>query len=170
MGRIRTFNKVTFTEHYGERHWKNRILKFKPPVSQNCKNKQGIGYRVSLRKDGKHKDFLVARLIATTFLDNLIDTDIIVNHKDGNRLNNKVGNLEWMSRADNIKYGFMNNQYSNTQKQVSLLKDNKMFDFSSMSEASKFLNRNVGYISSCLSRNKMEVTDINGDTYKIILK
>lgn len=75
-----------------------------------------------------------------------------------------------MSRADNIKYGFMNNQYSNTQKQVSLLKDNKMFDFSSMSEASKFLNRNVGYISSCLSRNKMEVTDINGDTYKIILK
>lgn len=62
-------------------------------------------------KDGKPKDFLVARLIATTFLEDLLETKMTVNHKDGNRLNNNVENLEWLSLADNIKYGFQYNQY-----------------------------------------------------------
>jgi hypothetical protein len=109
-GKIRTHNKVTYTKRHGERHWKDRILKFKPS-NPTRKSKQGVGYRVTLWKDGKPKDFLVARLIATTFLENLIETKMTVNHKDGNRLNNNVENLEWLSLGDNIRYGFQYNQY-----------------------------------------------------------
>ena len=29
LGNVRTYNKITFTERHGERHWKNRILKQK---------------------------------------------------------------------------------------------------------------------------------------------
>jgi hypothetical protein len=81
-GRIRTFNKVTYTERHGYRHWKNRILKYKPSEIGKHTGKQGSGYRVTLWKDGKSKDFLVARLIATTFLEDLINTDMTVNHKN----------------------------------------------------------------------------------------
>ena len=110
LGRIRTHNKITYTELHGERHWKDRILKFKPSAPK------GIGYRISLWKDGKSKDYLVARLIATTFLEDLINTDMTVNHKNGNRLDNRIENLEWLSRADNIRYGFQNGQYPFARK------------------------------------------------------
>ena len=55
---------------------------------------QGTGYRVDLWKDGKPKTFLVCRLVATTFLEDLIDTNMTVNHKDGNRFNNCIDNME----------------------------------------------------------------------------
>lgn len=110
LGRIRTYNKVTYTKKHGIRHWKDRILKFKPSLPTK-RTKKGIGYRITLWRDGKPKDFLVARLIATTFLENLIDTKMTVNHKNGNRLDNRVENLEWLSREDNIRYGFEHNQY-----------------------------------------------------------
>lgn len=111
LGRIRTHNKITYTKKHGYRHWKDKIMKFKPSTYGNKSTKQGIGYRITLWKDGKSKDFLVARIIATTFLENLIETKMTVNHKNGNRLDNRVSNLEWLSRKDNIRYGFENGQY-----------------------------------------------------------
>ena len=82
LGRIRTYNKVTYTKMHGERHWKDRILSFKPSTSSRKNINQGMGYRVDLWKDGKPKTLLVARLVATTFLENLIDTKMTVNHKN----------------------------------------------------------------------------------------
>lgn len=153
LGRVRTYNKISFTKMHGERHWKNRILKFKPFTSSKNPIKQGTGYRVDLWKDGKQKTFLVARLVATTFLEDLIDTDMTVNHKDGNRLNNKVENLEWVSRADNIRYGFEHNQYK-TQKNITLYNETEELNFRSLSQANIFLNRNKGYLSNCIINNK----------------
>lgn len=116
LGRIRTHNKITYTKKHGYRHWKDRILCFKPSTTWNQKSKQGMGYRVDLWKNGKPKTLLVARLIATTFIEDLIDTKMTVNHKNGNRLDNRVENLEWLSRADNIRYGFQNGQYPFAKK------------------------------------------------------
>lgn len=159
IGRIRTYNKVTYTEKHGARTWKNRILK--PKIS-----KKDNYSRVELWEDGNHKTILVHRLVASTFLENMIDTKMTVNHIDGNKLNNRIDNLEWVSRADNIRYGFDNGQYSNSKKCDLIDVDGKRISFRSISKASEFLERNKGYISMCLKDNK-RITNSKGIEYKV---
>lgn len=63
------------------------------------------GYEyVSLSKNGERKNYMVHRLVAETFLDNP-DNLSCVNHKDENKLNNNVDNLEWCNAKYNINYG-----------------------------------------------------------------
>ena len=62
---------------------------------------------VVLSKDGSKKGFLVHRLVAEAFIpnpDNLPE----VNHKDRDRSNNKVANLEWISSEDNKAHAHIN--------------------------------------------------------------
>ena len=64
LGRIRTHNKVTYTKKHGIRKWNDRVLKQK-----KTKSKYGrCDYRIELWQNGKHKTFLVSRIIAFTFL------------------------------------------------------------------------------------------------------
>ena len=63
------------------------------------------GYlRVGLTKDGKQKKYLVHRLVAIAFLDNPKNLPD-VNHKNECKTDNRLINLEWMSRRDNMNYG-----------------------------------------------------------------
>lgn len=57
-------------------------------------------YRVSLSKNGVVKRHFVHRLVAAAFL-SPIDGKNIVNHIDGNPLNNNVENLEWCTYSEN---------------------------------------------------------------------
>lgn len=157
-GRVRTHNKTTYTKRHGIRHWKNRILKYK---GKNYKT----GYRVSLWKNGKCKDYLVARLVLSTFTNVDINTDLTVNHKDGNRFNNILDNLEWLTRADNIRYGFEHNQYR--QDKTILYNNDEKYIFRSKSKADEFLNRTNGYICDCIKRNKKAISKINNTEYSI---
>lgn len=50
-------------------------------------------YRVRLFNNGKSKRFSIHRLVATTFINNKHNKSVI-NHKDSNRINNTVKNLE----------------------------------------------------------------------------
>lgn len=58
-------------------------------------------YRLS--KDNKKKMFYAHRLVAEHFLSNP-DNLPVVNHKDGNKLNNNVNNLEWVSYSENTSH------------------------------------------------------------------
>lgn len=61
------------------------------------------GYqRVALCKDKTIKTVSVHRLVAEAFIPNPNGYDT-VDHIDGNKLNNNVNNLQWISRADNIR-------------------------------------------------------------------
>jgi len=60
---------------------------------------------VALRKYGKDKTLTVHRLIAIAFLNNPDDKPE-VNHLDGNKKNNKLYNLEWVTKSENIKHAF----------------------------------------------------------------
>jgi hypothetical protein len=65
------------------------------------------GYElVKLCKDGIVKSYSVHRLVALSFLGKSELPE--VNHKDGNKLNNTLGNLEWVSSSDNQKHAFIN--------------------------------------------------------------
>ncbi len=64
------------------------------------------GYRrVILSSNGIAKKHFVHRLISFTFL-NPVKGKEIVNHKDGNKLNNRVDNLEWCTMSENTKHAF----------------------------------------------------------------
>ena len=54
------------------------------------------------------KQQLVHRLVAEAFLENP-DKLPMVNHKDSDKTNNKLENLEWISHADNITHSWKNN-------------------------------------------------------------
>ena len=164
LGRIKSVDgKKTFSKLHGERVWKERILKPK-----SCRDFNICGYRVSLWKDGKHKDYLVARLVCATWHENLIDTKMTVNHKDGNRLNNKIENLEWLSLSDNIRHGFENNLYKQDRTILISQKSGEKFEFRSKSLASKFLKRNSGYISNTIQKGKNIAENAGGEKFEII--
>lgn len=63
-------------------------------------NGSGYLYVTKVFSDKKKKHYYVHRLVAMTFLDNP-DNLPEVNHKDGNKRNNTVRNLEWCTRRDN---------------------------------------------------------------------
>ena len=52
--------------------------------------------------------FRIHKAVAETFIDNPNNLPI-VNHKDGNKLNNYVDNLEWCTNAQNIRHAYDNN-------------------------------------------------------------
>lgn len=68
--------------------------------------KQKSSYRYAMIEiDGKSCNRRVHRLVAQHFLPNP-DNMKEVNHKDGNKDNNHVSNLEWCTRSHNVKHSF----------------------------------------------------------------
>jgi hypothetical protein len=155
LGRIRTATtKTSYTKRHGERHWQQRILKYK---SKN-ENTYKTGYRVDLWKNGKPKTYLVARLVASAFIKNeLSNNKLTINHIDGNRLNNKIENLEWCSISDNIKKGFETGLYS-CQKKIKIINKitNEENIYRSLSLASQSIGFNNGYLSCQIKRGNYE--------------
>lgn len=82
--------------------WSKNRNKFLSPNP----NKQGY-LKVSLWKDGKSTTKPIHRLVAETFIPNPNNFSQ-VNHKDENKLNNSVENLEWCSEDYNTNYGTRN--------------------------------------------------------------
>lgn len=94
---VSNLGRVKSTQYF---HGTNeRILK---PISTHN------GYfRVHLRKDGKLKTFKIHRLVAEAFIPNP-DNLPQINHKDEDKTNNRVDNLEWCSARYNCNYGGRN--------------------------------------------------------------
>lgn len=59
---------------------------------------------VALRKDGKSHYKTVHRIVCEAFIGPPPSDSHYVNHKDGNRTNNAVENLEWVTPAENIQH------------------------------------------------------------------
>jgi len=69
-------------------------------------SKRPDGYfAVTLRKDGKGYAKLLHRLVAEAFIPNPYNKQQI-NHKNGNKADNRVSNLEWATQSENQKHRF----------------------------------------------------------------
>lgn len=98
LGRVKSLNY--------ERTGKEKIMKLQ---KQNC------GYIcVYLSKNKEHKNLLVHRLVAKAFIQNPNNLPC-VNHKDEDKTNNCVDNLEWCDYAYNSNYGTKNKRMFNNR-------------------------------------------------------
>lgn len=105
----------------------------------------GVGYkRVQLWRDGfGGKKEYVHRLVADAFLPRRNDRGE-VNHKDGNRSNNAVGNLEWVTSSENTKHAVYSGAlcaWGNKAKPIEArnLTTGERIEFATISEAERAL-------------------------------
>ena len=108
-------------------------------------------YHIELLKDGKSKMFLVHRLVAEAFIPKSDKRLNIVNHKDLNKKNNCVENLEWCDYSYNVKHFIenikkkkgndytVNSKNNDTFRKIIRMEDSKIF------ENSIYLKHNFGY-------------------------
>ena len=118
--------------------------------------KKNDGYlRINLYKNKNVKHFYIHRLVAHMFLSNFYFEGAEVNHKDENKENNCIDNLEWCTTSININHGTRNEKsgkkggktrskkvigYSLTETKVIILQSAKQ---------GKNLGFDPGHISDC---------------------
>lgn len=99
FGRVYSVDRVVSVKDNGRMY--DKPLKGKQ-IKQSVHTK---GYKiVSLTKDGKTKTVFVHRIVAEAFIPNTENLPM-VNHKDEDKTNNFVENLEWCSASYNRTYG-----------------------------------------------------------------
>lgn len=98
-GRVRTL-KHRIVRNNG------RVLDIPQREIKGSKDTKGY-YQVELKKEGKRNIKFVHRLVAETFIENN-ENKQQVNHKDGNKENNDVSNLEWVTCKENIHHAWKN--------------------------------------------------------------
>ena len=107
---------------------------------------------VQLSKNGVIKTFSIHRLVAEAFIPNPHNYSII-NHKDENKLNNVVSNLEWCSQQYNINYGNSLKQRAESHKKsvIAFNSEHKLgIYFHSVTDAAVYFNGHKSNISLAL--------------------
>lgn len=116
------------------------------------------GYALlNLHKDGKQLTVQVHRVVALHFLERT-SFELIVHHIDEDRLNNKVENLEWVSRSFNTLYGDSPKKIANSKKKsiIQLTLQNEVVKiWESAKEVEDTLGFNKGHLGEvCSGKHK----------------
>lgn len=130
-GRVRSLNKLINTgiKHSEQRLRKGKVLK---------PNLKRSGYlSVDLSKDNKVKTTLMHRIVATAFIPNY-DNKPQVNHKNGNKTDNRADNLEWATRSENQTHRFQALGQIGKRKPVKCLQTGEVHG--SSKQAAEWLN------------------------------
>lgn len=105
-GKIKFLSKKIIDTNGNERIYKEKI-KDKFAINSS-------GYKkISYYNDGEFKNYYLHRLIAMAFIPNP-ENKPFVNHKDGNKLNNNIDNLEWCTHSENIIHAYKNHLKEDT--------------------------------------------------------
>lgn len=125
------------------------------------------GYQfVALSENGTVTQKLLHRIVATAFLPNPLNK-AYVNHKDGNKVNNHVDNLEWVTPTENAQHAILtgltnmksgDNPYS---RSVTVERDGIKKQFETQREAAQFIGAKEVTLSASRKYNRI----LNG--YKI---
>lgn len=103
-GRIRRSGKPTRIKN----HPYNKIRVYKKSIKKIFLNSAGY-YRVNISTGSYDRHVLVHRLIAEAFIPNPLNKKT-VNHKNFNRKDNRVENLEWMTNSEQSYHAYRSNR------------------------------------------------------------
>lgn len=111
------------------------------------------GYRqVGLSKDGKNKRSRIHRLVALAFIENPLNKSD-VNHKDSDRSNNTLANLEWNTSSENSRHSHRTGSaipdYAHRYVFVYDKDDNFVKGFSSVKSACRWLGVSLMSLNGC---------------------
>lgn len=155
IGRVRSIDRLQTRSDGKTYHLKGKLMKLtaskgrgedKPYLLVNLRQKELSG-------KGKSNLILVHRLVAETFIENPKNLPC-VNHKDGNKQNNNVSNLEWSTFGDNNIHALKNElrqPRGNKIAQINPITKDVIAVFKSSCEASRETNISLGMISHCLN-------------------
>ena len=126
----------------------------------------GKGYRNVMLFNNGRKMLYVHRLVAEAFIEKVEGKDF-VNHKDGNKSNNNVDNLEWCNRSENMLHANsigLCNQYDrngnkNPATKIVLDISTGVF-YETMKEAANLYKISVGFLSSMLNNKIVNKTNL----------
>jgi hypothetical protein len=91
-----------------------RVAFFSETILKQGLNHKGYS-RVFLSKESNKSTRTVHRLVAEAFIPNP-EKKATVNHKDLNKQNNSVDNLEWLTNKENMQHAFKNGVYNERNK------------------------------------------------------
>ena len=134
------------------------------------------GYRCYyLNIDGKSKTFFAHRLVAETFIPNNDPKKDCVNHIDGNKLNNHITNLEWVSKVENNRHA-REVLHVSRKKKVYCYNKNKQLvcTYESLNEAAAMTGFAINSIADCAISEKKALCHgyfwsyVDDNTFEII--
>lgn len=135
------------------------------------------GYlKTRLSKDGSQKKFFIHRLVALTFIPNNQDKPE-VNHIDGNKKNNTLANLEWVTTSENQRHAIANKLYETAKGEssgTSKLKESEVREihklWSTGEVTQEYLSKKFGIAGSAISRivNGVRWRHIYNEIYGVV--
>lgn len=121
----------------------------KEKILKSGKNNKGY-LKVILYKEGKIKNYRVHRLVAQAFLDNPNNLSE-VNHKDEDKTNNRVENLEWCTHQYNNNYGTHNEKVVKTLS-IPILQFSLDGEFIKKWDSATQVERELGFYQSSITK------------------
>jgi hypothetical protein len=116
-----------------------KIQKVHEKILKNTKDSYGYNI-VSICINGYRKAYKVHRLIM--YAHSYVDEIMTVNHKDGNKQNNHISNLEYLTTSDNVKHFRRNNPNHSKNLGKKVLDTETGTIYRSIAEASLSLYKN----------------------------
>lgn len=113
LGNVKSKKRVMFYKFGKNKEKKEKTVK--ENIRKQKLNKCTGYYMINLNKDGKMKCETVHSMVAKAFI-GLYKKGYSVNHKDGNKLNNNLENLEIITHQENCFHAFKTNLKSNNHK------------------------------------------------------
>lgn len=136
-----------------------RVKLLKPRTSKH-------GYlQITIKHNKCYKSYLMHRLVAIHFLPNK-SKKLCVNHKDMNKSNNNVLNLEWVTHKENTIHFFNNgNPYNrfgkNNGRAKMVIDTNTGIIYDTISDANKTVSISQPYLSMMLSGKRKNITTLS---------
>lgn len=149
-GEVRSVDRAVPDKKLGTKRLKGKAMKLS---ESKDKKRDGQGYLVvNLRKNHTSTVVQVHRLVAFAFIANPNNLPT-VNHKDGNKHNNVVDNLEWATYAENNIHALKSELRHPRRCDIAMVDSDGVIinEFKSVSEASRETGIGRGVISHCVN-------------------